>query len=257
MAEVTATAQVTSALANGGVLTFAYATGRNAASYTGTSGHTLSYQGTVWRSPDITVSFGASTISVTYNGGPEIPDGAVLTLTTYPREPVTSHPGIIPGFYYMAETVNGASTAVTVGANTFYAQPFILRGTFDHIGIEVTTFVAGAARMGLYANGDNGPGALILDAGTLNTGTSNGIKPITITARDAPDGIFWVASVFNAGVGCRAGGAQRTSVVGTAAPTNTVRGLSGSFTYGELPATAPAMTLAPSTVPMMLIWKNA
>lgn len=165
------------------------------------------------------------------------------------------HPGIIPGLYYCAETVVGATTAAAVAANTLYAQPFRLEGEFDRIGIEVTTFASGAARMGIYTN-HAGPADLILDAGTLDTGGSNAIKPITIPLMRAPRGLFWLVSVFDALPQCRLGGAQRTSLVGTIAPTNTVRGLSAPFTYGGLPATAPPMTGTPSNVPMMLVWKS-
>jgi hypothetical protein len=77
----TTTFQLPAFLADGGTVTFAYPSGTNAATFPTTSGHVLKDRGTKWFSPrEFTVVFGASDITVTYQGGETIPKGTVLTL---------------------------------------------------------------------------------------------------------------------------------------------------------------------------------
>lgn len=102
------------------------------------------------------------------------------------------------------------------GANCWYATPYNSRSTaaltlnelrltpliisetttFDRIAAEVTT--AGAAgsvvRLGVYADDGTGfPGALVLDAGTIN-GTSVGAQALTISLTLDP-GLYWIGAV--------------------------------------------------------------
>ena len=77
----TTTAQLSSFLADGGTVTFAYPAGTSAASFPTANGHVLKDRGTKWFSPrEFTVVFGVSNITVTYNGGETIPKGTTLTL---------------------------------------------------------------------------------------------------------------------------------------------------------------------------------
>ena len=103
------------------------------------------------------------------------------------------------GKYHGPQAAGGGATAV-ITANRLYAYPFSVpvTTTFDRIAIQVTTAAAGSARLGIYA--DNGaiyPGALILDAGTVNTGTT-GTKEIEISQSLSP-GLYWLVFVTNAG----------------------------------------------------------
>ena len=72
-------------------------------------------------------------------------------------------------------------------------------GTYDRIGIEVTVLATGTWRLGIYDDdGDTGagPGTLILDAGTVDTGTT-GIKEITIN-QTLQAGHVWLSASWGA-----------------------------------------------------------
>jgi hypothetical protein len=70
--------------------------------------------------------------------------------------------------------------------------------TFDRIAVQVTSAVAGTARLGIYAaTSALAPGALVLDAGTVNTGTT-GLKAITINQTLSPGVYFLVAHTSSA-----------------------------------------------------------
>lgn len=77
---VSTTTQTPVFVADGGIITFAYPSGRAAGDYL-PGGHVLTLSGTSWFTPDeIAVTLGASDISVVYMGGEVIPKGSVLTL---------------------------------------------------------------------------------------------------------------------------------------------------------------------------------
>lgn len=103
------------------------------------------------------------------------------------------------GSYYTSRLAGGALEDSLVPVNQLDALPFIVPTSqnFDRIAINVTTAVAGNGRLGIYAdNGDVYPGALILDAGEVDTGTT-GVKEIIISLNLQP-GLYWLARVFNA-----------------------------------------------------------
>jgi hypothetical protein len=88
----------------------------------------------------------------------------------------------------------------TASADALRSVPFYLPkpATVSEIGIKVTTAVAGAIRIGIYA--DKGepvlyPYKLLLDAGTVNTGTT-GMKSIAIK-KDLPRGLVWLTLIGN------------------------------------------------------------
>jgi hypothetical protein len=71
---------LSAAVANGGTFTVSYPTGRNAGNYNAI-GHKLSAMQTIFNCPkDFTVAFGASSITVTYNGSTTIPVGTQVDL---------------------------------------------------------------------------------------------------------------------------------------------------------------------------------
>jgi hypothetical protein len=105
-----------------------------------------------------------------------------------------AHPGIAANRYYTAPHTAIAPVAMT--ANLMFAVPFFCpqRKTFTKIGFEVTTAVAGNARLGVYrSGGDGGPVSLALDAGAISTGTT-GVKEITISQQLEP-GLYFLAIV--------------------------------------------------------------
>lgn len=144
-----------------------------------------------------------------------------------------------------------SSTALTVGtplANTLYAIPFIVSKstTIDAMAINVTTLGSGSTpRVGIYAdNGNDYPGALVVDAGT-QSGATTGVKtystglPVTLDP-----GLYWLAYVTNA-----TAPAIRTfavtgmnPVLGLSSALGTAPNLGWSvaFTFGALPSTFTA-----------------
>jgi hypothetical protein len=101
---------------------------------------------------------------------------------------------------YMAAPLSTDAMAPNLSSsNTLYIVPLPIMssGTVTRIGISVTTAAAGNARLGLYEESGNGQaGTLLLDAGTVSTGTT-GDKEITISQALSP-GLYWCALVLDA-----------------------------------------------------------
>jgi parallel beta-helix repeat protein len=101
------------------------------------------------------------------------------------------------GLYYTHD-VSGSDGTVVQVLNQLSVNSFTVDATtsFDRISLEVTANVATAVhRLGIYADNGNGyPGALVLDAGTIDAATSTGIKEITIALSLTP-GLYWLGAV--------------------------------------------------------------
>lgn len=82
----------------------------------------------------------------------------------------------IPGWYI--EAVSGAA----LGAGNLLHLPIFVARAFTYIGIcmRVTASAVGAARLGIYKFANGVPTTLVLDAGTIDTG-SIGLKEIVIS----------------------------------------------------------------------------
>lgn len=101
---------------------------------------------------------------------------------------------VIPGWFWSAQTTR------PITANRLYYQPIYVERSrsFIRIGVHVTTAVASSVlRLGIYAasfdsNGDLTPGALTVDAGTVDSSTT-GEKEIVI-AETLAEGFHWLAS---------------------------------------------------------------
>lgn len=106
------------------------------------------------------------------------------------------------GAYYTIST-GGGDAAHSPGQNTECAMRFEVGvpTLFDRIGVEVTTGSASNVyRLGIrYDTGACYPGALLLDAGTVDA-SSNGAKEITISQTLAA-GIWWVTCTLQGGTG--------------------------------------------------------
>jgi hypothetical protein len=176
--------------------------------------------------------------------------GVVSASGVTARDPVV-HPGIRTNNYYLAATVLPGAGASAIAINTIYYQPIAISGTINRIGIEVTTGVAGAARLGLYSNNNGIPGTLILDAGTVDV-TSIALVEATISDMVLRGEWMWMALVSNAAATCRTGAIGLSMVAGSSTPSAGVRGYSGTFAYAALPTAAPAITGISSVVPA--IW---
>jgi hypothetical protein len=164
-----------------------------------------------------------------------------------------SHPGMRVGtIYYFAATVLPSAATATVTINSLYAQPISVVGTVNRIGIEVTTGVAGGCRLGLYSNLNGLPGTLLVDAGIIDT-TATAIVEATISDTILRGEWVWMVSVFSAAAVVRTGTVGSTMFAGSSTPSAGIKALTGGFTYGALPATAPTVSSASSVAPAMFL----
>ncbi len=95
----------------------------------------------------------------------------------------------------------GTNTTIALTANTLNAVAFItpVARTITRMAIQVTTLSAGNARLGIYIDdGSVYPESLLLDAGTVDTG-STGIKEITgLNTSLLANTLYWFVLVTNA-----------------------------------------------------------
>lgn len=173
--------------------------------------------------------------------------GVVTASGVSARDPVL-HPGIRTGNYYFAASVLPSAATAAMGVNTVYYQPISITGTVNRIGIEITTGVAGAARLGLYSNSGGIPGTLILDAGTVDI-TSIALVEATIADTVLRGEWVWLAVVSNAAATCRCGTVGSSMIVGSNTPSAGIRSYAASFVYAALPVAAPAITAISSAGP--------
>lgn len=176
--------------------------------------------------------------------------GVVIASGVAARDPVL-HPGIKTNNYYMAANVLPSAAVATISANSIYYQPISISGTVNRIGIEVTTGVAGAARLGLYTNNGGIPGTLILDCGTVDV-TNIAIVEATIADTVLRGEWMWMAVVSNVAPACRTGTVGAAMIAGASTPSAGIRGYVGTFAYAVLSTTAPAITGVSSVAPA--IW---
>lgn len=150
---------------------------------------------------------------------------------------------MLAGRYY--GTDGGFPSTNAHALNQLWLSPLWVphRITIDRISVEVTTATATATpRLGIYgAASDGQPGALIIDAGTVD-GSTTGIKEITPTGTlTIPAGLYFLAAVNQV-----AAATLRTIGSSPAAPVHATvgGGSTGANSYflntvaGALPATA-------------------
>lgn len=107
---------------------------------------------------------------------------------------------IIPrtsGEYYVG-VVTASGSNGTITQNRLFALPFNVGASraFDRIAVNSLGVAATNVRLGIYADSNGKPGALILDAGTVAT-TSAGLAQITIS--QTLSGRVWLACVGQGG----------------------------------------------------------
>lgn len=179
--------------------------------------------------------------------------GVVSASGVTARDPV-AHPGIRTSNYYMSAAVLPSSAVATMTVNSIYYQPIAITGTVNRIGIEITTGVAGLARLGLYTNNNGSPGTLILDAGTVDT-TNIALVEATISDMVLRGEWMWTAVVSNVAPACRCGTQGTAMVAGSLTPSSGIRGYVANFTYAALPTTAPAIGSVSGVAPA--VWLRA
>jgi hypothetical protein len=126
------------------------------------------------------------------------------------------------------------------------------------IGLQVTTAVASTTiRLGIYAdNGSGMPGALILDAGTIDSSTT-GFKEITISQAVGP-GLLWLAGVAHTGAPSTAmhgtdQGGLSTSSSSDIANSSSIPGYTQASVTSTLPANATTTPSASYRAPRILV----
>jgi hypothetical protein len=174
--------------------------------------------------------------------------------------------GYVAGKYYFPTYDAFSAATGTVSANVLYGCPIYISSahTFISIGLaNVTAAVAGNARLGIYTKkaGADYPDALVLDAGTVSTGAT-GTKTITIS-QSLPTGYYFLAVVFDATPTIRGfvavngniimGGICGTTSADPTAATNGIGHVTGSLTYGALPATFPSATYVGTNGPKIFL----
>lgn len=170
------------------------------------------------------------------------------------------HPPASAG-YRIAALVN--ATALTTGAiaaNTIYALPFVAPPTARKcaiIGFNVTTLAAGNARIGLYKNkaaNDVYPGDLIVDSGSISTGTAT-VKSYNLPTpfELVPGELYWLVLHADAAPTLRAmamAGVYPTLGMPTALGTAAQIGWSIATAYAALPNPFTAGAVAITAVPL-------
>lgn len=167
------------------------------------------------------------------------------------------------GVYYGALGAGGANVSLSVVANKLYSIPFLVLAeeTFNEIAVYVETLGAGNGRLGIYSSSvtTGKPDALILDAGTIDTGTT-GTKAVAITQTLSP-GLYWLVAVYS-GTPKIVNSQYCVNLLGFGA--SSFSGAPGSsmsfysdFNYAELPAAHPALTPATGSSLHGIVLKRA
>lgn len=160
------------------------------------------------------------------------------------------------GRYYGGGSISlSVTTTLALAANTLYAIPFEVKDNFRAtlIGVFISTAVAGNARLGVYRFQKGAPTDLILDVGTISTGSTgtvetsiNGGNGLTLTT-----GMYALAIVSNATPTIYASGASVLNVnsIGVGLPGTADVQMSRGFTYGALPSTFGTPTYSAALLP--------
>jgi len=148
--------------------------------------------------------------------------------------------GVTANRWYIAGVIGAtALTTVAASANVLRAIPFLVARTItlDQIAINVTTLIAGKARLGIYLDdGTIYPEQRLLDAGEVDTGTT-GVKALSIN-QTLTTGLYWLVHVANAAPTLRAvavGGLLPILGIDSGIGTAFGVGYSRSYTYAALP----------------------
>lgn len=118
--------------------------------------------------------------------------------------------------YYASSGLTSIDSTLAMTQDAEYTCRFDVGAatTFDRIGVEVTTGVATAViRLGIRQDtGQTYPGALVLDAGTVDAATT-GFKTATIAQALAP-GRYWLTATLQVTTGVSVRGRQLDPLVG-------------------------------------------
>ena len=163
--------------------------------------------------------------------------------------------------WYSMPTRNNTLGTVACANGTMYAIPFPVLSplTLDRISLSITTFVAGGARLGIYADSGMYPAALVLDAGAIVT-TANGNISITISQALNEGTLYWLS--FIAGAAFTVNGvasADTLPILGYSnVPASQNPFLTVAQAYGALPGTFPGGgAITAGVVPLVFVRRSA
>lgn len=148
-------------------------------------------------------------------------------------------------------TAMTVSTALT--ADRIYAHPFLVPKaiTLDKIAVNCTTLVAGGGlRLGIYSDSNGEPGALVLDAGTIDS-SGTGVKTKDINQTLTP-GLYWLAAASKSATHAFRVPAIAATInvfgVASTLPTGVGTHFYAAHAYGALPDPFPSPTEGTSLV---------
>lgn len=140
--------------------------------------------------------------------------------------------------YILPDGMAASASTQALAANRFYACGIVnARCRSDGISCEVTTLAAGSLRVGIYTDVNGYPGALIEEAGIINTG-STGIKTGAFAATRMIAEPVWLCAVSDVTPTLRvsAQGAGSSFGFGAFTTSGHLRDhMYRAFTYGALP----------------------
>ncbi|WP_349321659.1 hypothetical protein [Asticcacaulis sp. MM231] len=195
------------------------------------------------------------------------PDGAAWTtaLTAADNGRISARWGIQPPAWPMKSTLGAGGKRIgpigmtttsnaAVTANRLYVVPVAVPYDLTvALNVRVTTGASGTVRLGIYADNQGQPGALVVDAGTLTT-TTAGVLALAIS-QPLGAGIYWLAAVFNAAPSVNMAVSAAMGHDSASATSATVTGYYRAFTYAALPAdeSAQVYTALSGTAPALLV----
>lgn len=140
-------------------------------------------------------------------------------------------------------TIAAGTGTLAVTADLLYFWPVLLPEGLspDRLEWEITTGVAGNARIGVYDHNYlvQGPGNLIYDSGDVSTAAAAVLTQNLIAL--SPRRIVWIAATFSAAPTVRAGSALSNGFLGGTNLTTATAGYSVARAYAALPADASAL----------------
>lgn len=141
--------------------------------------------------------------------------------------------------YIVTTGVNVQTATTTQSVVTYVPIRLIGKATTRNMNINVTTGVAGSTiRLGIYANDNGGPGALIAEAAATVDSSTTGLKTATITQALGP-GTYWLAAVAQGGApSVRALQGRAIGMPAAQDPGQVISGWIQNAVTGALPATA-------------------
>lgn len=217
----------------------------------GTSGHHLASSPTIIGGADgVTIDPGVLTSTFVVDEQTVKPIAGYAALVATPDTSNTIRTGaamarrLRTNRWYAAPV--GATSPVSPALNNLCIIPVVFQRpvSIDKLGLVVTTAVAASTiRLGIYAEagvsvGFGYPGALIVDAGTVDTSTT-GLKTAAFTKITLPPGAYYLAYVLQGATGVAVQGFPLTAIDFPAAA-------QGSLTNGIMPTTAGVSGVLPA-----------